>query len=176
MKFRIIPIALTVVISGALLFGGWYGYRQVVQQNPLEDIVMEYEGVNRSNLEITRNEVVVKLDVKPGTKLSGLVQQLTTEGKSSIGSRTLKLDVVDHTNETLNEFWDKALFPVAEAMENRRYTQIVDNLNKMEHNTSIQVTTEIDELNVYISLTDGKGSKFIILPREPRMLGVWNNA
>ncbi|WP_438351225.1 hypothetical protein ACP8HI_11610 [Paenibacillus sp. FA6] len=176
MKLRIIPVALTVVISGALLFGGWFGYRQIAQQNPLQNIVKEYVGVNEYQLEITRNEVVVKLDVIPGTKISGLVQQLTTEGKSIIGKRMLKLDVVDHSNDTLDEFWDQAMFPVAEAMENRQYTQIVEKLNKMEHNTTVKVTTEMDAKNVYVSLTDGEGSKFIILPREPGVLGVWNNA
>ncbi|OAB32575.1 hypothetical protein PMSD_16475 [Paenibacillus macquariensis subsp. defensor] len=176
MKFRIMPIALTVVISGSLLFGGWFAYKQVKVQNPLQNIVTEYEGVNTAQLYITRDEVVVKLDIEPGTRLPGLVQQLKTEGKSIVGKRTLKLDVKEHTTANINEFWDKAMFPVAEAMENKRYTQIVDKLKEMEQGSTVKALTEMDDQNVYISLTDGKGSKFIILPRVPGVMGVWNNA
>jgi len=176
MKFRILPIALTVVISGSLLFGGWFVYKQVKVQNPLQNIATEYDGVNKAQLNITRDEVVVKLDIEPGTRLPGLVQQLKTEGKSILGKRTLKLDVKEHTTANINEFWDKAMFPVAEAMENKRYTQIVDKLKEMEQGSNVKVITEMDDQNVYISLTDGKGSKFIILPRDPNVLGVWKNA
>lgn len=176
MKFRIIPIVLTAVITGSLLFGGWFVYKQVSLQNPLQKIVTEYEGVNSAQLDITRNEVVVKLDIKPGTRLPGLVQQIMTEGKSIVGKRTLKLDVKDHPTANINDFWDKAMFPVAEAMENKRYTQIVEKLKEMEQNSTVKVTTEMDDKNVYISLTDGEASKFIILPRDPGVLGVWSNA
>ncbi|MNP76568.1 hypothetical protein D3C76_1738270 [compost metagenome] len=68
------------------------------------------------------------------------------------------------------------MFPVAEAMENRRYTQIVEKLHELGLHTNVQVTTEMDETNVYVGLTDGEGSKFIILPREAPTLGVWSNA
>ncbi len=176
MKFRIMPIALTVVITGSLLFGGWFVYKQVNLQNPLQKIVTKYDGVNTAQLNITRNEVVVKLDIEPGTRLPGLVKQLMTQGKSIIGKRTLKLDVTDHSTANINDFWDKAMFPVAEAMENKRYTQIVEKLKTMEQSSTVKVTTEMDDKNVYINLTDGEASKFIILPREPGVLGVWNNA
>ncbi|MHA0855391.1 hypothetical protein [Paenibacillus sp. CMAA1364] len=176
MKIRMMPVALTVVISAVVLFGGWFGYQQVALHNPLQNIVKLYEGVTHVQVEMNRSDVIVKLQVEPGTKLSGLVQELTTEGKSIIGNRNLKLDVADHSNETLEQFWSEALFPVAEAMENRQYTQIVEKLNGMKEHTNIQVTTEIDDLNVYVTLTDGIDSKFIILPREPEKMGVWNNA
>lgn len=176
MKLRVMPIMLTVVISGALLFGGWFIYKQVNLQNPLEKIVTEYDGVNTAELNITRNEVIVKIDIEPNTRLTGLVEQLNSEGKSIIGDRKLKLDVVDRSSDAINDFWDQAMFTVAEAMENKRYTQIVDELKVMEQNSSVKAITEMDDKNVYISLTDGEASKVIILPRDPGVLGVWNNA
>jgi hypothetical protein len=32
----------------------------------------------------------------------------------------------------------------------------------------------MDETNVYVRLTDGVNSKYIILPRTPAQMGVWN--
>lgn len=176
MKLRVMPIALTVVITSSLLFGGWFVHKQVTLQSPLQKIVTDYDGVNNAQLDITRDEVVVKLDIKSGTRLPGLVHELMTEGKSIVGKRSLQLNVVDHSTETIDDFWDQAMFPVAEAMENKRYTEIVDKLKEMEKSSPVKVTTEMDDTNVYINLTEGEASKFIILPRDPAVLGVWNNA
>ncbi|MGF7049899.1 hypothetical protein J2T13_004422 [Paenibacillus sp. DS2015] len=180
MKPRVLPIIITVVLSGALLFGGWFFYRQITLQSPLQSIVTKYEGVNSAQMDITHDKIVLKLDIKPNTQLPGLVQQLKTEGKSSIGSRTLQFVVVDYSSDILNEFWEKAMFSVAEAMENKRYTDIPKTLEEMaQASGDVKVTTQMDDTNVYVNLissTDAKASKFIILPRDPGKLEVFNNA
>lgn len=177
MKLRLMPVLLTAVISATVLFGGWFMYREFAVQEPLEKIVSSYEGVKASQISINRNEVDLKLELQPGTKLRELVQYIHTEGKSIIGSRAVNLTVEDHSNQTLDEYWNKALFSVAEAMESRKYTLIPDTLNDLsEQYANVTATTEIDDNNVYVSLTNGNGSKFIILPREPETMGVWNNA
>lgn len=177
MKLRIIPVLITSVLSLALMFGGWFMYRQFAIQEPLQKIVNSYEGVRKSHITINRDEVSLKLDLQPGTKLRELVQYITTEGKSVIGGRTLKLDVEQNSSKELDEIWDQAMFSVAEAMESRKYTLIPAKLEQLKGEyKGITATTEIDDINVYVSLTNGKESKFIILPRQPETMGVWNNA
>jgi hypothetical protein len=173
-------VLLTALLSAALLFGGWYSYRQFAVQEPLQKIVSSYEGVNDSHITINRNQVTLKLDLAPGTKLRELVQYVNTEGKSAINGRSLKLDVDQHSSALLDEYWDKAMFSVAEAMESRKYTLIPAELDGLKEQFSqykeVTATTEIDDNNVYVSLSVGKESKFIILPRVPAAMGVWNNA
>ncbi|WNS44536.1 hypothetical protein [Paenibacillus sp. MMS20-IR301] len=180
MKLRLMPVLLTSLLSVALLFGGWYAYRQFAVQEPLQKLVSSYEGVKDSHITIKRNEVTLKLDLQPGTKLRELVQYVSKEGGSAINGRTLKLDVEQHSSALLDEYWDKAMFSVAEAMESRKYTLIPAKLDdlKAEYSqySAVTATTEIDDNNVYVSLSDGKESKFIILPRTAAAMGVWNNA
>ncbi|ASA22883.1 hypothetical protein [Paenibacillus donghaensis] len=180
MKLRLVPILLTSVLSAALLFGGWFLYRQFALQEPLQKIVSQYQGVKNSQISINRSEVTLKLDLQPGTKLRELMQYVSAEGKSVIEGRTLKLDVEQHSNALLDEYWDKAMFSVAEAMESRKYTLIPSKLDMLKQQYSeysdIVATTEIDEKNVYVSLSSGEESKVIILPRQPATMGVWNNA
>lgn len=180
MKLRLMPVLLTSLLSAALLFGGWYAYRQFAVQEPLQKIVSSYEGVKNSHISINGNEVTLKLDLKPGTKLRELVQYVSTEGKGAINGRTLKLDVEQHSNALLDEYWDSAMFSVAEAMESHKYTLIPAKLDGLKVQNSkysgVTATTEIDDNNVYVSLSDGKESKFIILPRIAATMGVWNNA
>ncbi|AWB44973.1 hypothetical protein DCC85_12585 [Paenibacillus sp. CAA11] len=177
MKLRIFPIVATVAVTAVLLFGGWFTYRQMALQGPLEKLVKNYKGVKEAQLDITQSTVGLKLDLKPGTDLKGLVDYINKDGKSLLGNRSLKLDVEDHSSPALDKWWGNAMFPIAEAMENRNYTQIPETLSKLvKTNSSIQATAEMDDQNVYIALTDGQASKFIILPRIPEKIGVWNNA
>ncbi|GGF74770.1 hypothetical protein GCM10010912_20010 [Paenibacillus albidus] len=180
MKLRLMPVLLTSLLSATLLFGGWFLYRQFVIQEPLQKIVSQYEGVNNSHITINHDQVTLKLDLQPGTKLRQLVQYVSTEGKSVIDGRRLKLDVEQHSNAVLDEYWDEAMFSVAEAMESRKYTLIPAKLDglKAQHEKykNVTATTEIDDTNVYVAISDGKNSKFIILPRQPAAMGVWNNA
>ncbi|MEK3684187.1 hypothetical protein GC101_06875 [Paenibacillus sp. LMG 31459] len=180
MKLRLMPVLLTSLLSAALLFGGWYSYRQFAVQEPLQKLVSSYEGVKDSHISIKRNEVTLKLDLQPGTKLRELVQYVSKEGSSAINGRTLKLDVEQNSSALLDEYWDKAMFSVAEAMESRKYTLIPAKLDGLKTQDSkysgVIATTEIDDNNVYVSLSNGTESKFIILPRAAATMGVWNNA
>ncbi|MDR0266735.1 hypothetical protein [Paenibacillus sp.] len=173
MKLRPIPIAITVIVSATLLFGGWFFYRQTTMQGPLQKIVQDYKGVSSAKFDISHNQINVKLDLKPDTNLSGLVNQITTKGKSLVGKRTLKFDFVDHSSDKLNRFWDSAMFSVAEAMDNKKYTEIPSKLQDLVKDTGIKTQTEMDTKNVYISISDGDNSKFIVLPRDPGRMGVW---
>lgn len=180
MKLRLVPVLLTSLLSAALLFGGWYSYRQFAVQEPLQKIVSSYEGVKDSHITINRNQVTLKLELAPGTKLRELVQYVNTEGKSAINGRAVKLDVEQQSSAVLDDYWDQAMFSVAEAMESRKYTLIPAKLDELKAQDSqykdVTATTEIDDNNVYVSLSVGEESKFIILPRVPGTLGVWNNA
>lgn len=180
MKLRLVPVLITSVLSATLLFGGFFVYRHFAVQEPLQKIVSQYDGVNNSHISINRNEVTLKLDLAPGTKLRELVQYVSEEGKSVIDGRALKLDVEQNSSQLLDEYWDKAMFSVAEAMESRKYTLIPAQLDRLKEQYSqykdVIATTEIDDTNVYVSLSSGEDSKFIILPRKPATLGVWNNA
>ncbi|MCH1639701.1 hypothetical protein D3C76_300240 [compost metagenome] len=177
MKLRIGPIAASIAISAFVLFGGWFLYRQWAIERPLENIVKSVEGVNHVEMDIKPDELSLQLKLEPGTDLGALVRQIEQNGKEQIGKRTLKLDVEEQSSPELDQLWEKALFTVAQAMENKQYTQITAALKQMEQeNSKLKATAEMDDKNVYITLTDGQYSKFVILPRTPERMGVWPNA
>lgn len=177
MKLRIVPIMLTVVISALVLFGGWFLYQRFAVQSPLADVVSQYEGVKSSHIDIKQDAVSLKLDLAPDTNLQDLVQHIKREGKSVIGSRELKIQVEDHSSKALDEWWEKAMLSVAEAMDNKQYTNIQTSLDRLAADTpNLKAKATIDDNNVYISLSDGKSGKFIILPRQPGKMEVWSHA
>ena len=63
--------------------------------------------------------------------MQGLVQHIKKEGKSVIGNRELKIHVEDHSSEVLDQWWEKAMLSVAEAMDNKQYTDIQSSLEQL---------------------------------------------
>lgn len=177
MKLRIGQTVAIAAVSAVLLFGGWFAYSQWAIEAPFQKLVKQYEGVNHVQLNITPKEVGLKLDLEAGTDMGGLVRHLEKDGKKLLGKRTLKLEVTDHSTPDLDQIWSEALFSVAQAMENKQYTEIQSTLDQLEEqHDAVQATADMDDKNVYVTLTDGTASKYIILPRVPQKLGVWPNA
>ncbi|MEF2964310.1 hypothetical protein V3851_00585 [Paenibacillus sp. M1] len=177
MKLRIVPIVASVAVSALLLFGGWFAYKEWVVEGPFEHKISQYDGVKSVHTDITQKQAVLKLDLEPGTDFGSLVKQIETDGEKWIGNRELKLVVEDRATPKLNELWEEALFPVAQAMENKEYTGITAALDHMmKEDGGLTAKAEMDDRNVYITLTDGQASKFIILPRTAQTIGVWPNA
>lgn len=177
MKIRIGQTIAIAAVSAVLLFGGWFAYRQWAIEAPIEKLVKQYEGVNHVQFNITPKEVGLKLDLAAGTDMGGLVRHIEKEGKDLLGKRTLKLEVTDRSTPDLDQIWSEALFSVAQAMENKQYTEIQSTLDQLERkHDALRATADMDEENVYVTLTDGTSSKYVILPRVAQKLGVWPNA
>ena len=177
MKLRIVPVVLSVVVSASVLFGGWYMYSQMAVEKPLNKVVQQYEGVKSSHIDINQEQVTLKLNLEPNTNLRGLIEHIKKEGQSAIGSRKLQLEVEDHASEALNQWWEEGMLSVAQAMDNKQYTDIETSLQKLaENNPELQVIAQIDDQNVYVSLSDGESGKFIILPRQAGSVEVWDHA
>lgn len=69
------------------------------------------------------------------------------------------------------------MLSVAEAMDNKQYTDIQSSLEQLAaQSPNLKAKATIDDTNVYVSLSDGKSGKFIILPRQPGKMEVWNHA
>jgi hypothetical protein len=177
MKLRIVPIVITVMVTGLLLFGGWYMYRTFAIEQPLERIISNVNGVTYSKPVIGRDTVTVQLKLQKGTDIKEVYNRISTKGASVIGSRELKIDIMQTGDAELERVWSSVLFQVAEAMENRTYSNIPLAMKSLEaHNAGLKASNEIDDSNVYITLHKGQAVKYVVLPRTPDMIGAWPNA
>jgi hypothetical protein len=176
MKLRLLPVFITVFISAAVLFGGYFTYQSMAMENPLNQIINSASGVEQSQMNLSQSEVAVSLKLRSDANLREIVHNIRTEGSSIIGKRELKITVTNVSTPKLDEWWSQVLFDVAQAMETKQYANIPKTLQQHADQTSgLAVSTEMDANNVYIRLTDGEASKFVILPRTPAKMGVWPN-
>ncbi|TVY11658.1 hypothetical protein [Paenibacillus cremeus] len=177
MKIRLLPVLISVSVSAFLLFGGYFGYRSVAMENPMQKVVASIPGVDLVSMDLGGTDAVMELKLKDGTDLREVYNQILKDGSSTLGKKELKLKIVNSASPKLEQWWSSALFDVAQAMETKQYAQIPKTLQARADSTGagVKVSTEMDDKYVYVTLTDGESSKYIMLPRIPATLGVWPN-
>ncbi len=181
MKLKILPLTLTAAVTASVLFGGWFAYRHYGVEQPLDRVANSVPGVESAQVEMTSEQVKVKVTLAPDADLGEVYRLIKRDGASEIGGKQLELaaaakdDAKDGAR--LEKAWSYALFDVAEAMENRKYSGIRNTMAQLsERYPGVTAKTDMDENNVYISMRDGDAAKFVVLPRQPATLGVWPNA
>jgi hypothetical protein len=175
MKLRLLPVVISVVVSATVLFGGWFTYNSFAMEHPLSDVINQAPGVTHSSINLGSDAVTVDLTLKPDADLREIVHKIMTDGSSIIGKRQLDIHTTNAAPE-LEAWWSRALFDVAQAMETKHYAAIPTTLqDKANAISGLKVDTQMDGNYVYVRLTDGTNSKFIMLPRSSAKMGVWPN-
>lgn len=178
MKIRLKPLVVTLVVSMTVLIGGWFLYQNVAIQSPVEQIAKEVSDVTAAKANVTNDKIQLSIQVQPDANIRQIVERIQKESKSTLDHKKLEIVVSNPSSEALDDWWSTALFAVAQAMENKQYTDIPKALEQASasmNQDQFKATAEMDEHNVYISLTDGKASKYIILPLQGESVGVWPN-
>jgi hypothetical protein len=177
MKLKLLPLMLTAALSAALLFGGWFAYRHYGVVQPLDRVANSIPGVQSAVVEVTSGQIKLNVKLAPDADLGEVYRLVKRDGAAVIGSNELELAASATDSPQLQKAWSYALFDVAEAMENRKYSSIRDTMDKLsEKFPGLTVKTDMDDTNVYISMRDGNAAKFVVLPRQPATFGVLPNA
>jgi hypothetical protein len=176
-SIRIVPVLLTALFAGAVLFGGWFGYRHFAVEQPLSVTFSGIEGVTARDPVVTDDRVTVEITLDGSVGLADVYRNIREQAGTAIGGRELELLIRQERNEKLEKIWSSALFTIAQAMENRQYADIPEAMSKLEAaHPGLAAEAEMDEVNVYITLKLEGAVKYVVLPRQPAVLGVWPNA
>lgn len=169
-------ILITTIITVLVLFGGWAIYDQFVVKGPLEQAISKIDGIVHVDKPVRdQQKLTIKLELTPTASLKDVYAEISKQGKKMIGNRTLQLDVINKEQQILQQVWEKSLFHIAEAMETRTYSAIPAILEELATD-QMEVYTDMDNANVYITLKYDNEALHKILPRATEKLGVWPNA
>lgn len=176
-QIRWLPLIVTMAISAVILFGGYTFYRSQIMEKPLTSALTNIEQVEHAEVVWNPSELKINLSLKPTTEIAPVMEQVYDIAKKEANSRKLNVEIVnDASNVHIDQFWNKALFAVAEAMSHQRYGDIPIRLEELaKQDQGVQVETSMDEQNVYITLKNGSSHKTILLPLQGSSMGVWPN-
>lgn len=177
MNIRVIPVLISLTITSVILFGGWYTYRSVALEKPLSDVVQQLPNVADVDMKLEQDRLILDLVLQPDANIAEIMSIIREDAETVLQDRTLSIHMKGEISSSeLDTWWSEQLFDIAEAMELRQYAQIPAVLDaRKEELSGLEVEASIDEENVYIKLLLGDASKFIMLPRNPVMIGVWSH-
>lgn len=176
MKLKVIPVLVALLITGTLLFGGWFMYRGYAMESPLSAIVKKNAGVEQIETKVLNSAVQINLTLGEGASLREINRSIHTEGASLLGKRSVQLQINSESSPEIDTLWANALFGVAQAMDTKQYSAIPEMLEEAVKTVpGLTAATEMDDQYVYVRLSDGTHQKYMMLPRVPASIGVWPN-
>ena len=177
-KIRIIPIFVALTVSTALLFGGWSLFRHQVKEAPLQAAINSLPQVTAADISWQAKQLMITLEVNPDSNWREAVQEAYKKAVEQTKDTSISIQIHNqHSTDSLEAWWSRALFSVAEAMSHHRYGDIPLNLEKQAAELEgMKVITEMDDHFIYLTLKQGAGTKMIVLPLQGEQMGVWPNA
>lgn len=171
------PVLLTFAIASGLLFGGYFSYQAYAIDQPLEQGIAATDGVAGAEVDTSRERIVVRLRLKEEARLMDVHRAVREQLAERGGGRdAVILLAADGSSPELEAIWQRALFDLAEAMENRRYgdvPRLLDALGKRYPGLAAEAA--MDEARVYVTLRLSGAALHRVLPLAGERLGAWPN-
>lgn len=170
MKFRAMPIFLSVVVSGVLLFGGWYVFQNQFVKKPITEEISAMKGVQVDQVTVGRDAVKLELVFNDPDKFAEQYKAVQKIVKDKANGKKADIELNDE-NSALKGVWQQHEFAIAEAMDLHTYSRIPSVLNEMKQKHNLKsASSHMDEQNVYIYLNDGKHPYYTVLPRYKEVI------
>lgn len=175
-KLRIIPIAITLSLMLIVWFGGWFLYQYVVKESPLQARIASLPQVVANEISWEPNRLKLSLELESNADLRLTVQEAFAEVKKQVDDKEIRIEIVNkQTTDKLERWWSRQLFQIAEAMSHQKYSDIPKTLEQQAAKEGLQVTTEMDQNYVYVTVREKEHCLWRLLPLNGDRMGVWPN-
>lgn len=165
MTLRKIPIMLSFLVTMVLLFGGWYLYQQVEIKEPLKMEVGQMTSATLSDLQVLKNQLIIKLHVTNPDTFPQEYKQLLKATQTYSNGREIDV-VVTNQGDQLKKIWTNGQFAVNEAIELHEYSRIPQLLADWKHTYKLDsAIAKMDESTIYIYMKNDKQDFYAMLPR-----------
>ena len=172
MKLRLLPVLLTVFISAAAMFGGWFVYQSFAVEHPIGASIESLSDVRDVAVDSDSKELRIRLTLEEDSDLYKVYQEI----KAQVDKKPFTIEIMNESSPELDKLWSSTLFSIAEAMETSTYSTIPQTLDALQTEIpGLDYNSAMDEKNVYISLHMDGQSKYIVMPRYAHQIGVWPN-
>lgn len=173
MKIRPIPAVLSLVITLAALFGGWWLYQSFLVKQPISQLLDNKQQVTDYKINVTPKNVTIDLQVDPKITLTDDYLGLLARIKEQSPQQNVTLTLKDNPNSTLQTTWNELYFIVAEGINQGEYHAMLTELQQypLEQNVQLQVAMDTENLYVWLAQPDEETTLFQALPLHGHKVG-----
>jgi len=157
-RVRLVPIIFIVIISLAVLFGGWQAYQRFNFVSPLESSLNTITGVKNVNVVAgSPNVITVQLG------RVGDLQTTYTALSKAVGTPG-ELKIKDSRNAQLTND-EEALAPIISTGKSKGdYTAMMTQIASKASSLHINVRATMDMNNIYLQITSGSYYLYDVFP------------
>jgi hypothetical protein len=150
-------IFISCLVTLVLLFGGFWGYQELLVKRPVVSMIEKQTGMMLRNIDVYPSDIEIELEMnRPDQKVftrkaPDLIRRIQEKNKH----RSLHVKWKDRPNEKLLVAWDQMIFGIREGLETQKYTEIPETIGKWADKYDLGYGVKMNEDAVYILLYDG---------------------
>lgn len=151
---------ITVFVTLGVLFGGMQLYRSTVVASPLMSRLGHINGVTRASI----NGQTVTVQLSPHSNLMSVYQSVVARSKETLGKPVATINVVSHSNNSLNQLANNAAFVVAQGQATGQFVAMKSNLMNMAHQSHADIVVEMGQHHLYLTFRQGAHVLYRVIP------------
>ena len=167
MQIRIKVVAIVLVASLVLLFGGWFAYQQYEIEKPLKEEISQIDKVSLNDVVFNKDEIDIEVTFTRVDDLESTYRDVY-EAANKYNKRDKRINIIinDSRNALLSTTWKEAQFTIQEGVSTHRYSIIPAYFDELASvNGDINHDVAIDEQFVFITLKNGNSELYSVIPR-----------
>ncbi|USG63467.1 hypothetical protein NDK47_14905 [Brevibacillus ruminantium] len=165
MQLRKNAIALSLLATLILLFGGWFLYQKLEVEQPIRDQVGQMQSADLVQLNVGKDHIQIDLKVTNPELFPLEYKQLLQQAKQL--TRDMPIEVtLNNQSKELEQVWMNGLFSFTEAVDLHQYSRIPEMVSQWKTTYKLdEAIAQMDADHVYVYLKRGTNDYYAIVPR-----------
>ncbi len=164
-EFRIAITIITLILVLLVSFSGFYLYKRLGINEPLQNKLLSIEGVDRVSLEQKGQTYNVDIYMKRVDNLQKTYRAINQTLSSSLPKQNYSLTLTDQPNQELESFMQHMQPAIYESLSNNRFIWLDQEIARRTAEQGVSYKLFVDQENLIIQLDDGGDYIYQVIDR-----------
>ncbi len=168
-EFKIIITIFTLVFALGIFLGGFTLYNKWGLEGPLVEQLANIEGVEEVFINKDNKNYEISLELGKNDNFSEIYNKALAICETKLGVNNFDVFLIDNPNNKLNEIYIGLQPIIYESIAKNEFLWLDDSLKLMAGEETIDYELFIDDVNIYIKLSDKDYFIYKVLVRLPEV-------
>lgn len=165
-EFRIAISIITLILVLAISFSGFYLYKRLGINEPLQKKLQSIEGVDRVSLEQRGQTYNVSVHMKRVDNIQQAYQEINQAVSDSLPKHNYSLTLTDEPNHKLESFMQHMQPAIYESLSNNRFIWLDEEIARRTAEQGVSYKLFVDQEKLFIQLEDKDAYIYQVIDRS----------
>lgn len=153
-EFRIITAIISLIVTLAVLLGGYNLYNQYMVEKPLTAQLTAMTAVKSAKIIKVDKEYLIQLQLEQVDNIQDSYKQIESIIKSKIKNNNYKIEIQATSSKELNQFYNELQPALYQGLSGQQYLWLDEQIKERSSNMGIESRLYVDDQRVYLQLED----------------------